>query len=84
MFQLVVSRFSRIGVDPTDSEDLRLQKTLLLYWDPSHHDEAREALKKAGRADLIGKLVPPAAGKGALPRYMKHAPKRRKRRKKTK
>jgi uncharacterized radical SAM protein YgiQ len=48
--------------------DKRLQKALLLYWDPAHHDEAREALKLAGRPDLIGKLVPPARGKGALPR----------------
>ncbi len=57
----------------------RLQKALLLYWDPAHHDDAREALKKAGRADLIGKLVPPATGKGALPRYMVSGPKRRRR-----
>jgi hypothetical protein len=64
-----------------------------LYWDPAHHEEAREALVKAGRGDLIGTkphcLVPPAAGKGALPRYMQrqgnarggkpagHGPKRR-------
>ena len=52
----------------------RLQKALLLYWDPAHHDEAREALIKAGRRDLIGAgpryLVPPATGKGAPPRYL--------------
>ena len=64
----------------------RLQKALLLYWDPAHHGEAREALRKAGRADLIGSgknaLVPPERGEGALPRYMKNAPKRKKRRKK--
>ena len=63
--------------------DKRLQKALLLYWDPAHHDEAREALRKAGRGDLIGSgpraLVPPARGKGALPRYMTNAPKRRRR-----
>jgi uncharacterized radical SAM protein YgiQ len=50
----------------------RLQKALLLYWDPKHHDEAREALRLAKRTDLIGSgaraLVPPARGKGALPR----------------
>ena len=49
----------------------RLQKSLLLYWDPEHHDEAREALALAGRRDLIGTgprcLVPPATGKGSLP-----------------
>lgn len=58
-----------------DMKEKRLQKALLLYWDPAHHEEAREALLKAGRADLIGTkphcLVPPAAGKGALPRYMR-------------
>jgi uncharacterized radical SAM protein YgiQ len=71
------------GIDPFTREpvytakDLRekkLQKALLLYWDPTHHDEAREALIKAGRADLIGTkphcLVPPASGKGAPPRYL--------------
>jgi uncharacterized radical SAM protein YgiQ len=68
--------------------DKRLQKALLLYWDPSHHDEAREALVKVGRSDLIGTgpgaLVPPAQGRGALPRYMKDpalSPRRRKRKK---
>ena len=71
------------GIDPftrepvytaKDLRDKRLQKALLLYWDPAHHDEAREALVKAGRGDLIGNkpgsLVPPASGAGALPRYM--------------
>ncbi len=50
--------------------DKRLQKALLLYWDPAHHDLVREALTRAGRADLIGTrpgcLVPPGQGKGAL------------------
>jgi len=68
------------GIDPftrqpvytaKDLREKRLQKALLLYWDPAHHDEAREALIKAGRGDLIGTkphcLVPPASGKGALP-----------------
>jgi uncharacterized radical SAM protein YgiQ len=72
------------GIDPftrkpvytaKDLHEKRLQKALLLYWDPAHHDEAREALIKAGRADLIGSgarcLVPPASGKGALPIAMK-------------
>ncbi len=49
----------------------RLQKALLLYWDPAHHDEAREALRTAGRGDLIGSgpraMVPPDKGKGSLP-----------------
>jgi hypothetical protein len=58
-----------------DLKEKRLQKALLLYWDPSHHDEVREALLEAGRGDLIGTkpncLVPPAAGKGALPIHMR-------------
>lgn len=67
------------GLDPFTREpvavartlrDKRKQKALLLYWDPAHHDLAREALAEAGRHDLIGSrahcLVPPAHGKGAL------------------
>ena len=48
-----------------DLRDKKLQKALLLYWDPAQHQLAREALRKAGRADLIGHrpscLVPPDA-----------------------
>jgi uncharacterized radical SAM protein YgiQ len=67
------------GLDPFTREPVytaremhekRMQKALLLYWDPAHHDLAREALVRARRADLIGTgpecLVPPARGKGAL------------------
>ncbi|UQA55709.1 YgiQ family radical SAM protein [Polyangium aurulentum] len=74
------------GIDPftrkpvytaKDMHEKRLQKALLLYWDPAHHDEAREALIKAGRGDLIGSkphcLVPPATGKGSMPMAMKRA-----------
>ena len=74
------------GIDPftrkpvytaRDLHEKRLQKALLLYWDADHHDETREALIKAGRGDLIGTkahcLVPPATGKGSLPRYMLRA-----------
>jgi len=46
-----------------DLREKKLQKALLLYWDPAQHVLAREALRKAGRADLIGHrhgcLVPP-------------------------
>ncbi|MDI3285769.1 YgiQ family radical SAM protein [Polyangium sp. 15x6] len=60
-----------------EMHEKRLQKALLLYWDPAHHDEAREALIKAGRGDLIGSkphcLVPPASGKGAMPIAMRRA-----------
>ena len=74
------------GIDPFTREPIytakemhekRLQKALLFYWDPAHHDEVREALISAGRRDLIGTkphcLVPPASGKGALPRHLKRA-----------
>ena len=58
-----------------DLEEKRLQKALLLYWDVAHHDDAREALRRAGRTDLIGSragcLVPPASGKGSLPIHMR-------------
>ena len=58
-----------------DLKEKRLQKALIMCWDPMHHDEAREALQKAGRGDLIGTkpgcLVPPATGKGSLPIHMK-------------
>jgi uncharacterized radical SAM protein YgiQ len=60
------------GIDPLTMEpvpvvrDLRekkLMKALLYYWDPEQQPLAREALRKAGRADLIGHgahcLVPP-------------------------
>jgi hypothetical protein len=45
-------------------KEKRLQKALLLYWNPEMHDLVREALTLAGRTDLIGNkpecLVPPA------------------------
>ncbi|MCA3011368.1 MAG: YgiQ family radical SAM protein [Myxococcaceae bacterium] len=60
------------GIDPLKMEPVytarglkekRLQKALLLYWNPEHWEDAREALAQAGRSDLIGRgpaaLVPP-------------------------
>jgi uncharacterized radical SAM protein YgiQ len=60
------------GLDPLTMEpvpvvrDLREKKrmkALLYWWDPEQHALAREALRSAGRADLIGRgprsLVPP-------------------------
>jgi radical SAM superfamily enzyme YgiQ (UPF0313 family) len=60
------------GIDPLTMEPVyvakglkekRLQKALLLYWNPEHWEDAREALHTAGRDDLIGRgkqsLVPP-------------------------
>ncbi len=59
------------GIDPLKMEPVfvakglkekRLQKALILYWNPEHWSDAREALELAGRADLIGRgpkcLVP--------------------------
>ena len=63
------------GIDPLTMEpvavvrDLRekkMLKALLYWWDEEHHPLAREALRKAGRTDLIGNgarcLVPPERG----------------------
>ncbi|CAN5799845.1 YgiQ family radical SAM protein [soil metagenome] len=60
------------GIDPLTGQDVytardlrekRMMKALLFYWDEQHWPLAREALRKAGRSDLIGKgahcLVPP-------------------------
>lgn len=59
----------------------RLQKALLLYWDPEQHDLVREALTLAGRTDLIGTrpecLVPPPPRRTPI---RKHAPVRARRR----
>jgi uncharacterized radical SAM protein YgiQ len=64
------------GIDPLTMEpvpvvrDLRekkLMKSLLYWWDPLQHDLAREALRKAGRLDLIGggpKCLVPHASRG--------------------
>jgi uncharacterized radical SAM protein YgiQ len=51
------------GIDPfkmepvytaTGLREKKLQKALLLYWNPEHWALAREALEQAGRQDLIG------------------------------
>jgi uncharacterized radical SAM protein YgiQ len=60
------------GIDPLSGEPVpvvrdlrekRMMKALILWWDETQWPLAREALRKAGRADLIGKrpecLVPP-------------------------
>jgi uncharacterized radical SAM protein YgiQ len=63
------------GLDPltmkpvytaTDLREKRLMKALIFWWDEASWPLAREALRKAGRSDLIGKgahcLVPPDHG----------------------
>jgi hypothetical protein len=78
------------GIDPlsnqpvytaTDLREKRMMKALLFYWDEAHHALAREALVKAGRADLIGAgphaLVPheKRRGSGTSPMSMpRHTP----------
>jgi len=71
----VATTMFHTGVDPltmkpvysaTDLREKRMMKALIFYWDPEHWPLARDALKKAGRADLIGRaphcLVPPDYG----------------------
>ena len=63
------------GIDPltmkpvytaTDLREKRMMKALLFCWDEEQWPLAREALRKAGRRDLIGRgpqcLVPPEHG----------------------
>jgi hypothetical protein len=46
-----------------DLREKRLMKALIFYWDPQYWPLAREALRKAGRRELVGRgpraLVPP-------------------------
>ncbi len=53
---------------PKDPREKELQRCLMQYRLPSNATRVREALRKAGRADLIGFgpkcLVPPAQGEG--------------------
>jgi uncharacterized radical SAM protein YgiQ len=71
----VATTMYHTGIDPLTGEPVytakdlrekRMMKALLFWWDPAHHDLAREALRKAGRSDLIGRsprcLVPPGYG----------------------
>jgi uncharacterized radical SAM protein YgiQ len=63
------------GIDPLtgdavytarDLREKKMMKALIFYWDPQHWPLAREALRAAGRHDLIGRgpnaLVPPGGG----------------------
>lgn len=49
-----------------DMREKRMMKALLFYWDPKQQPLARDALKRAGRGDLIGRaphcLIPPEGG----------------------
>lgn len=71
----VASAMYHTGIDPLTMQpiyvakglrDKKLQKAILLYWDKAQWPLAREALRKAGRHDLIGAgpqcLVPSERG----------------------
>jgi uncharacterized radical SAM protein YgiQ len=75
----VATAMYHTGIDPLSGErvavvrdlrEKRLLKALILWWDPAQWKLAREALKKAGRADLIGRrpdcLIPPESADGAV------------------
>jgi uncharacterized radical SAM protein YgiQ len=67
------------GIDPLSGEPVytardlrekRMMKALIFYWDAQHWPLAREALRQAGRGDLIGRgpnaLVPPEGAQDRL------------------
>ncbi len=71
----VATTMYHTGIDPlsmeevytaTDLREKRMMKALIFYWDPHHHELARDALRKVGRSDLIGRgahcLIPPDYG----------------------
>jgi uncharacterized radical SAM protein YgiQ len=68
----VATTMYHTGIDPLTMtpvpvarslREKRQMKALILWWDPKHHPLAREALRAAGRHDLIGRrpgcLIPP-------------------------
>ncbi|MFO0664671.1 MAG: YgiQ family radical SAM protein [Polyangiaceae bacterium] len=70
------------GIDPLtmnpvytarDLREKRMMKALIFYWDEQHWPLAREALRAAGRADLIGRgpscLVPPEGARDVRPGF---------------
>lgn len=84
----VATTMYHTGIDPLTMEPVpvarelrekRMMKALLFYWDAAHWSLAREALKRAGRADLIGRgpdcLVPPEYAVTPFP-SMPSAPKK--------
>jgi uncharacterized radical SAM protein YgiQ len=77
----VATAMYHTGLDPfgggeipvvRDLREKRALKALVLYYDPDQHALAREALRRAGRHDLIGDhprcLVPPPSGQRRAPR----------------
>jgi uncharacterized radical SAM protein YgiQ len=83
----VATAMYHTGIDPLSGEPVavvrdlrekRLLKALILWWDPAQWKLAREALKKAGRADLIGRrpdcLVPPESADHAVGSFTTRGP----------
>ena len=77
------------GVDPltmepvyaaTDLREKKMMKALIFWWDAQHWPLAREALRKAGRSDLIGRaphcLVPPDYGVSTPGAHVARPPRR--------
>ncbi len=74
------------GIDPLKMEPVfvakglkekRLQKALILYWNPEHWPDVREALELAGREDLIGrgpKCLVPSESPGERERLQRKSP----------
>jgi uncharacterized radical SAM protein YgiQ len=76
----VATTMFHTGLDPLtmepvhtarDLREKRMMKALLFYWDAQHWPLAREALRKAGRRDLIGSgpkcLVPDGPASASAP-----------------
>jgi uncharacterized radical SAM protein YgiQ len=74
----VATTMYHTGIDPLSGDrvpvvrelrEKRMLKALILWWDPAQWRLAREALKRAGRSDLIGRrpdcLIPPESADGA-------------------
>ncbi len=73
------------GIDPLhhepvyvarDLREKRMMKALIQYWDPKQHELAREALKRVGRKDLIGRgehCLVPAEWQSSVPVAQKPA-----------
>jgi uncharacterized radical SAM protein YgiQ len=83
----VATAMYHTGIDPLSGEPVavvrdlrekRLLKALIFWWDPAQWKLAREALKKAGRSDLIGRrpdcLIPPESADGTLRPFHARAP----------
>ena len=64
---------------PVNPHEKAMQRALIQYRDPKNHELVAEALRLAGRKDLIGYdkkcLIRPAGGEGKLPGFGNSSPK---------